>query len=133
MTPAEILTKAADLVEAAPKLAKGVYSAYDIELDEQGHESGLHVRWDETEKNRECFCTVGAIHRALCTSWAGGLSLQSEKDDALRALHRVLGFGDLTLSEIEGQVYRWNDERERTKDEVVQALRAAAEVASVIS
>lgn len=128
MTPDEILTKAADLVEAAPKLAKGVFSAYDLELNEQGHESGLHIRWDDAERNRECFCTIGAIHRALNTSPIGN-ARRAEIGAVLSALQKAIGLGDLTLAEVEGQIYFWNDNPERTKDDVVQALRAAAEIA----
>lgn len=131
MTPEEILTKAADLIDAAPKLAKGVFTAYAIELDEQGHESGLNIEWDEVENaGPPCFCTIGAIHRALNTSPIGN-ARRAEIGAVLSALQKAIGLGDLTLEEVEGQIYFWNDNPDRTKDDVVQTLRAAAEVARV--
>ncbi|MFF0498491.1 hypothetical protein ACFYU5_18950 [Nocardia aobensis] len=132
MTPEEILNQAADLIEAAPKLSKGAYSAYEAELDDRGYESGLHVRWDETDENKECFCTMGAIYRVLKISPINN-SRSVAKADLLHAIRKAIGFGDLTLAEIEGCIYGWNDSAERTKDEVVQTLRVASILAREVS
>lgn len=132
MTPEEILNQAADLIEAAPKLAKGVYHAYDIELDESGRESGLHVRWDEADNaGTECYCTTGALARIV--GWTA-VSAHRNRDYA-RAVHSLgellAAPGDAGTMEAENVIFQWNDDPERTKDEVVQTLRAAAEVARV--
>lgn len=133
MTPAEVLTRAADLIEAAPKLAKGVYNAYAIELDEHGRESGVHVPWDEYDNAGPlCYCAIGAMARAVGKP-AVMAHLDPDYLSAATSLARTLGAPNGTMDIIEGAIFLWNDAPGRTKDEVVQALRTAAGLAQVSS
>jgi hypothetical protein len=127
---ATILRRAAQLVEDAPKLAKGAFAVSAWQLDAEGlphHEGPSAVMGgDPGEIFRTCYCTSGAI-RAINTF----------NGTAPRALADYLGleyakevFGEQVVvyeSAVQAAIFRWNDAPERTKAEVVTALRGAAD------
>ena len=104
-TVAEILNKAADLIEPKGAWVKGF-----LAKDEQGR--GYK---DGMPRNPVCFCAEGAVQAA---AGKANLSLERQAFDALR---RVLPTDF---------IHEWNDAPDRTQTEVVAALRAAAIEAS---
>ena len=101
MEPSEILTKAADLIESKG-FCKQAYS-----IDENGKEV------DYLSDKAVAFCSIGAIET---------VSYPSTLDDtgnAYIAINRVIFPTGLSLED-------WNDDPDRTKDEVVEAFRKAA-------
>src|SRR5688572_12664424 len=96
MTPAEILNKAADLLEPKGAWTQGWFAR---------DKSRCHVAVESSAA--VCWCAAGAIERASPPTlyW-----------DALNALARVLPTS----------IAVWNDSPERTQAEVVAKLREAA-------
>lgn len=126
---ASILRRAAQLVEDAPKLAKGAFavSAWQLDADGVPHCEGPSAQLGGNEDMfRTCYCTSGAI-RAINTF----------NGTAPKALADYLGLEYTTEvhddnvvvyeSSVQAAIFRWNDKPERTKDEVVAALRGAAD------
>lgn len=120
MTPAELLLRAADKIDAAPMLSRGSFF---------GHvEDGklVHDDWDGEGVDYECFCTVGAVraafaelderkaHREIAPT---GYPAWNAAISALKVKLKVETISD---------VYRWNDDEKRTKDEVAKLLRDTA-------
>lgn len=105
MNVAEILNKAADLIEPEGAWTQGALARGP---DGFGTES-------EIPPNAVCFCAEGAIQ---ASSGRGNHSLEKRAFDALR---KVLPTDF---------IHEWNDKPCRTQAEVVAALRAAAEKAA---
>ena len=99
-TPAEILNGAADLIEDSG-LGKGEYF----------------------NRHSGCYCTMGAL--VAQAGWDGqsipGFQLLQDVWAAAEAISAKLGDSDIV---------GWNDADERTTEEVVTALREAAELAA---
>lgn len=64
-------------------------------------------------------CALGAITRAMRDGW--------NDHGALEALRRHLGLAPQTRDFILHPVARWNDEKERTAEDVILAMKRAAE------
>lgn len=101
MTPSEILLKAADLIEQ-----KG-WTRYGYARDEDGNDV------NPTSRHAVCFCAIGAIRASANDRGLGSLSRT-----AVRFAEDALDCNSLD---------DWNDEFGRTKEEVVEALRRAAQ------
>lgn len=120
MTAQEVLTKAADLIEQAPKLARGAFEAPAWRLGTVGYVTVSDLP-DDADFSR-CYCAVGAIRQAAIEAYGDGYW-------ATFALARVItGEPASGISSAEKSVYAWNDDPDRTKAEVVAALRKAAEL-----
>lgn len=107
MTTAEILAKAADLIEP-----EGAWTQHDWAKDSTGK------RCAPIDKDAVCWCAEGAIRHVV---W----------------LHPDLEPGAVTYADaalikaIRGQmIFRWNDFGRRRQATVVQALRDAAKATS---
>jgi hypothetical protein len=111
---ARLLDRAAIIVDRMPLLAQG---AYELEARTIG---------GAPEDGRTCYCTVGAIQAAIPT-WG------QRRKQAYAAVCRHLAdhpdlparYGD---ADSDVALMNWNDETRRTKDEVAQAFRGAAEM-----
>ncbi|APH74156.1 DUF6197 family protein [Aquibium oceanicum] len=90
MNTYEILTKARELVAAGWN--KGHYG-----------ESANGITVGPLHEDAVCFCTMGALFRAAGTF----------DEDIVHPAVQALGF------EYSGQVLLWNDEKDRTQDEVL--------------
>ena len=110
MAAAELLKRAADLIEQSDGLARETYH----------------------DTHSDCYCTVGAIAKALNPddlNLSFGLDNIEPLYGALSYLDDALGFdGDVN----EGRITDWNDEPARSAVEVVDALRAAAKLAETV-
>lgn len=105
MDEREVLLRAADLIESKGWCKD--FSALDADLNEV----------DPWSDSACVFCAVGAIESVAANGYADfdGLTLSN---GAIDRLSRALGARN---------VIRWNDEDGRTQEEVVAALRKAAE------
>jgi len=101
LTIAEVLTRAADLIEP-----EGAWLQGEMAEDADGFEVSAG------EPTAVCWCIAGAIRRV------------SSANPGLYGLAR-----NLLLDHIGESLVTWNDAPERTQAEVVAALRAAAEKA----
>lgn len=126
MKPSEILDKAADIIVRDGWWQGAYYKEPSTDLP-----AGEIWRWadDEARRTAPC-CQAGAISRAAFgVAWADTLAqvdhvqggAYSRADGYMRRYaHKT--FGDTSP-------IAWNDEPERTAEEVVEALRGAAELA----
>lgn len=105
MTTKEVLLRAADLIEQND-LCKGVMAQMP-----DGQTSGY------LSARATCFCVVGALSR---TCYALEYTWLDVGRFAVSAIKGYLGLPDDYL------LSQWNDEPERTKEDVVAALRGAA-------
>ena len=121
LTPQVILTQAADLIERQGLTKNQYISTYDDNLDSCS------------------FCVEGAL-RKVATGYASTISVDHpEFNEAEVLLADVVKpgwrtedrFGNPTAPHGDAYAFnvltRWNDDPERTQEEVVAALRAAAE------
>lgn len=102
MTPSEILLKAADLIE------------------QKGWTQGAYARSGEFEvsslhREATCYCTIGAI---ICATGEARMLGRGVVDGTKARLFAMIGDHDIVS---------WNDTPGRTKEEVVEALRRAAQ------
>jgi len=100
VTTAEILRKAADLIEPEGKWTQGYYarnSSGDIRV--------------ATDSEAVCWCAIGAIRKVSHTT--------ASREAIVVA--QMLGFKG------SDELVNWNDAKGRTQAEVVAALRAAAD------
>lgn len=102
LSVAEVLSRAADLIEPEGKWTQGC-----LFRDAEG--KGLRP----SDSGKSCFCMAGALVQ-IGGPWASAWNFL---DDALPKV----GFGNRTGA--------WNDAPERTQAEVVAKLREAAELA----
>jgi hypothetical protein len=116
---ADILERAADLIERAPKLLKGLFFSYDGWIDENGHED-IQFEMTDEQRGAQCYCTMGAVKKLTVLDRVPAVALAT-----YLGLPYVSYRG--TYSNAASAVYAWNDRPERTKEEVVQALRGAAQ------
>lgn len=115
MTPQELLLKAADLIEHND-WTQGAYAR---------NVNGCGVYPNSI--SAMSFCVVGAMTRTVFDESRERLLREGKSDSAA---DQILGrqAADLLTSQIcQSDVPDWNDDPARTKAEVVQALRAAAE------
>lgn len=125
MTAQEVLTKAADLIEQAPKLAREAFQVKAWQLDDDGYVVVFDLP-DDADLSR-CYCAIGAIRQAAIDT-VGGDCYGGDYYGATYALTRVItGEPAGDIGSAERSVYAWNDDPDRTKAEVVAALRKAAE------
>jgi hypothetical protein len=104
MTPAEILEKAADLIEA-----NGFWK---------------NQLWGP---EGQC-CSVGAVMKATGSSISLDSQTRYARGEAVKALGVTLGLvpADVEWPEAWSEVVGWNNVDERTADDVVDAMRRAA-------
>ncbi|MCA1841294.1 MAG: hypothetical protein LC723_13390 [Actinobacteria bacterium] len=119
MTPKEVLLAAADLIENAPKLAKGVFVADADLLDDEGYFCTGPFQDSDGVSATACYCSEGAIMYAPGNCWGKMCRYRGDRDPATIRLAAYLGLRPSLIP-------LWNDAPERTKEEVVQAMRAAA-------
>jgi hypothetical protein len=110
LTVAEVLRKAADLIEPEGKWTRRAFSRNANGVAEDGCD-----RWSA---NPVCFCALGAIAQAAGMESPDGVWITP----AARALEALIS-PDLSVA-------GWNDAPERTQAEVVAALRKAADLAT---
>lgn len=103
MSVAEVLNKAADLLEKPGAWTQGEYGRLP------SGRAALNVRSDAV-----CRCLIGAIYTVLPPE--SGCLHDVEKGEAVQTMNEFLGMG----------AYHWNDAPDRTQAEVVAALRQAA-------
>lgn len=107
--PSEILSAAADLIEQP-----GKWTQYHFGANEAGVSTLSDVH------RATCFCLLGAIDKVRGAEQFGGTFAI---DLALEYLpSEIVNNPDLTVAD-------WNDEPNRTAEEVAEALRQAAEKA----
>jgi len=106
MTPQETLIKAAELIEE--------------------HGWDRHTYYDP---DTDCYCVDGAImavtgHEPMIDGYRLSKTTQDlyDRDAAEQLLMEHLGISTIPA------LFRWNDDPDRTKEEVVSALKAAANV-----
>lgn len=85
--------------------------------------------WTQRSGGRDCLCANVAIIKAAADIFGGNESDARRSrfkftDDAQVALARHL---KMSKEFVESQIIAWNDRRNQTKENVVLALRAAAE------
>lgn len=112
VTEADVLRRAADLLEEFG-WCQGDYAKPANGLGP----AGLSDPCDQTV---QAFCMAGAYYRAACDL---GRSVTHPGDCEKQLRH-------LVPDQWRGSISLWNDESTRTKAEVVQRLREAAEAAS---
>jgi hypothetical protein len=100
---AEVLERAADLLEEPDAWTQGVYA--------RDHNN----RQTDDRDKAECFCALGAINYA-----AGRHDLSWDAREQQRVFEEISGIDDVPT---------WNDDPERTQSEVVAKLREAAALA----
>lgn len=115
----KLYADSADLIEESPALNKGMYESddtYDPATQEWVKQPG------------KCFCVVGALGYLFAGGRYQGAGAFSF-DDSLAIstdLRKAIGL-ETTVPEFWfSDIYDWNDALERTKEEVVSALRKAA-------
>ena len=108
MLPSEILSKAADIVEAPGAWIQGEYATTH---------SGTKVASDSPVACR--FCAWGAIESAASRRYDLTVPAGDAEETALETLWNLVG----------GDIEAWNDVEGRTQSEVVAALRKAASIA----
>jgi len=113
LTIAEVLTRAADLIEP-----EGAWTQGDTARDADGKPLP-----NSTEPAAVCWCVLGAIGKTV-----GGAN-RPMFSAARKALRAVLPEDIEQIDEDLPDEANWNDAPERTQAEVVAALRAAAEKA----
>ncbi len=119
---AQKILEAADLIEQAPKLAKGAYVNSACYLDDEGY--FLPSASSTTGSDfRSCYCVVGAFMHVI-----GFNRSISTVDTMIGIVGRHLSLTPIPLvwKPYEQALTEWNDRRNQTKEEVVQVLRAAA-------
>lgn len=110
-----VLLRAAELVENAPLLAKGLFDAHHSDLDPA---TGRRRSFFTAGSDSDCFCTSGAIIWAAFDITGGHPFVYASAGNANDAVRQELG---------QLNIFDWNDAPERTKQEVVDVLRAAAD------
>lgn len=116
--------------KSEPEAPAGNATARDLMNAAMLLREGGHCK--ESLREGEAHCVMGAILDATgCTDWFGGDRVMA----ATKALTAQLG-GDITesLAELWRAAAEWNNAGERTVDEVIAALEAAAqkEMANVL-
>jgi hypothetical protein len=103
---AAVFLDAAQLIENAPRLAKGAY--------------------ERRSNNQTCYCIVGALTAALYTH---KINRPQTRDEYAKRLALHLGLVRRPPNElaVDRALFRWNDKQERTKAEVAAALRSMAD------
>lgn len=98
------------LIEAINLLETKGWTQHEFARDANGVDVG------SLSKSAACFCTIGAINAAQ-HSLTRKVN-PSLREDAKRAVRDV----------IQGGIAMWNDTKGRTKDEVIEVLKQAAEI-----
>lgn len=110
LTVAEVLSRAADLIEPEGKWTQGAFIRDALGAD-------IYEEQEADAQDAACFCLYGAIGSVV------GRDPESYRD-ADPVLQRAIGV--ISPSE----VAKWNDTPSRTQAEVVAALRSAAVIAA---
>jgi len=124
MKPSEVLDKAADII------IRDGWMQGDFYLTTNG--SGRY--WDEQEAKSAPCCQFGAINRAVWGyAWAPSRVAEQWGGPNMWVAAKAEGYINRYVQENLGLLgigaVHWNDEDGRTAEEVVAALRAAAELA----
>lgn len=105
----EVLLKAAELIEKAPRLAKGVFS----------YQEGI-------PNGPISYCAIGAIQAAA----VGDAAAPASAPGVDVAIEKLIGYlypnENIPHGRQRVSVFMWNDEENRTQEQVVTALREAA-------
>ncbi|GAA3271324.1 hypothetical protein Dvina_45080 [Dactylosporangium vinaceum] len=121
--------------ELTPSIADTLRRAADY-IDQHGHEkfdyfaSGTR-RTDRTSGTLPAACAIGAISyaaygRVRRDPWGSYTELYRTPTNPFSIT--VLWFEDFVCAQYGNSVSGWNDHPDRTADDVIQSLRAAAEV-----
>lgn len=121
MTPQEVLSAAADHMEEV-----GLYKGDFYDPGDRGHRYADHALLGPVilgAQQKPC-CALGAIYAAAAPSLRLGMRIDTDPlaGRATSLLVRQIGLED------EVSIPDWNDAPERTQEEVVAALRAAAQL-----
>lgn len=115
LTIAEVLERAADLIEPEGAWTQGAFSR-DANGDADATDDGI------TAKNPVCWCALGAV-AAVCEEDPAGNIYTPSSPSLPNAIRKLLN------AHIGNYVEDWNDDPDRTQAEVVQKLREAARLA----
>lgn len=108
---ADYLDRAADLIDAAPLLARGIYEVRAADMG--GH----------PDDARLCYCMVGAIRKVI--TYENDL-LVGSRFYAFKAVANHLKLDVRRTQATDIDLMNWSDTHERAKEEVAQALRDTA-------